>query len=200
MAATRIQRAYQSVTDEGVLKVHIYSPIKDEDGKQKVVRTVQYNAAELPLKMQAICVAKGLGFYMAGRYSNAEDCDNPDDIAEACDSLFAEMEKGTFVPGRGTGDGGRPSPFFEALAEYLKMPVHLVIHQVREDKVKFSAGKLAQFAKHPPIAAITARIEQERAKEKAAKAKAALKDAEDMDIASLFDLGGEGGAEREEAA
>jgi len=199
----RIQRARQSVTDEGVLTVHIYSPIRDDDGNQKVVASRPFNVAELPIKQQALMCAKGVGAFMAQAYGTLDDPD-PNDVAEACTDLWDDMVKGTFTPGRGAGEG-RPTAFFEALAEFLKLPVHVVMHQVREDKTTFSAGKLAQFAKHPPIAEITARIEGERAKEKLAKAKAAKKTAGEMDIASLFNMDHSGaeeadGEEEEEAA
>jgi hypothetical protein len=180
----RIQRAYQNVNDAGVLTVNIYGPPNSE-GKQEVARKLDFDAASLPEKMSNICLAKGLGFYMAGRYATDED-PSVQDIVDACNDLYKEMSEGKFVPGRASGEG-RPTPFFEALAEYLKQPVHLVMAQIREDKVKFSAGKLAQMAKFPAIQVITARIERERAVEKGNRARAAAKTAEPLDIAAMFD-------------
>lgn len=183
--ANRIQRAYQNVTDAGILTVNIYGP-PDAAGKQEVQRKLDFDAATLPGKMLNICAAKGLGFYMAGRYSPVDGEDpTVEDITDACNALYNEMKEGKFVPGRASGEA-RPTPFFEALAEYLKQPVDLVMAQVRDDKVKFSAGKLAQMAKFPAIAVLTARIERERAAEKEKRAKAAQKGAPDMDIAGLF--------------
>ena len=182
MATTRTQRAYQSVTEDGHLKIHIYSPRRDDNGKQSVDRTAEYDVTTLPEKIQLICLAKGFGFYCAGRYSTNEEL-TPQEIQEACDELYEEMSQGKFAPGRGDA---RPTPFFEALAEHLKLPIHVVMEKVKSDKATFSPGKLAQMAKFPAVAQITARIERERAAEKEKRAKAALRDAPAMDIAALF--------------
>jgi hypothetical protein len=163
--------------------VNIYGPPNSE-GKQEVARKLDFDASNLPTKMANICLAKGLGFYMAGRYATDED-PSVQDIVDACNDLYKEMSEGKFVPGRASGEG-RPTPFFEALAEYLKQPVAAVIAQIREDKVKFSAGKLAQMSKFPAIQAITARIERERAAEKEKRARAAAKTADPLDIAAMF--------------
>lgn len=187
--AQRLQRAYQTVED-GKLTIHIYSPLRDADGKQKVVSTRVYNTADLPDKSRNdICAPKGLGFYMAGRYSSSEDLD-PNDISGCCDEVWDEMLKDTFIPGRGAGSGeARPTPFFEALAEHLGLPVHVVQQQVKEDKVKFSPGKLAQIAKLPAIAQRIAKIERERAAAKEKRARDAAKGAEAVDLTTLFDMG-----------
>lgn len=186
MATTRTQRAYQGVSEEGILTVNIYSPERDAKGKQEVVIKRVYDATKLPPAMSNICLAKGLGFYAAARYSSdAGDDLTPEMVAAECDNLYQDMLEGKFTPGRASGEA-RPTAFFEALAEYLKMPVHVVVQQIRDDKVKFSAGQLAKMAKWPAIAVLTARIERERAAEKEKRAKAGLKGAEDMDILGLF--------------
>jgi hypothetical protein len=186
---TRTQRAYQSVTDDGTLRVHIYGLARDEDGKQAVVKTLSFDSHSVAEKLHGVILAKGLGFYMAGRYASVDADDlTPEDIEDACEELYDEMVKGTFAPGRASGPA-RPTPFFEALAEHLHMPVHFVMEKVRSDKTTFSAGQLAKMAKFPAVAVITARIERERALDKEKRAKAAAKTADDMDIAGLFDFG-----------
>ena len=189
MADKRIQRAYQQVSEDGSLKVNIYGPA-GADGKQPVAKVVTYDTTKLPKKMLAYCAAKGLGFYMAGRYAG-DEVENAADVEEACNTLYAEMELGRFIPGRAGGDA-RPTPFLEALTEFLGkshpgITLEQVIAQIAADKVRFSPGNLGKMAKFPAVAAITARIERERAADKERKAKAAIKDAPEMDLAGLFD-------------
>lgn len=170
---SRIQRAYQTVTDDGFLHVHVYGPV-GHDGKQAVHTTLDFDCTLLPSTIANQCRAKGVGFYMSGRYSpkDADTDMTPDDVIAECNRLYTEMEKGQFTPGRGGGEA-RPSPFHEALAEFLKLPIH-VLQEKLKDKTTYTQAKLAAMGRHPAVASISARITKERAAEaeRAAKAKA----------------------------
>lgn len=186
---SRTQRAYQTVADTGVLTVNVYSLEKDADGRQLPFTALTFPTADLPAKMLSYCAAKGLGFYMQSRYSATEEDDpSPQEVVDRCNALFTEMEAGTFTPGRGGGEA-RPTPFHEALAEHLKVPVHVIVAKIKDQPLVYTKGKLVAMAKVPAIAMITARITKERAQEAEKKMRAKAREAGKIDDDLFGDLG-----------
>src|SRR5215831_7559566 len=157
--ASKTQRAYQRVLDNGILQVDFYGPAPQEGGKQLVAFQVSYDTGKLPARQADICVAKGFGSYAATRAA-PKDGEDPSasDIRAHYDAVYSEMLNDTFEPGRASEAG--PAILHEAIAEYLKLPVAQVTAEILKGKDgTFDKATLSKIALMDDIIVIRSRLE-----------------------------------------
>lgn len=185
MAETTKNRvAAQSVVGS-IITFRAFSP-KDAEGKQAVSGEVTVDTSRFPAAMLALAAAKGFGTYAAGRYTRTSpEQDQPDVVAEVA-RLEQEFLAGTFEPGRESS--AQPSPFHEALATHLNLPIASIEDEIKARPEVFTKAKLAELRRFPVIDALTARITKERAAlaEKAARDRGKAAGAGSDPFAGLF--------------
>ena len=198
MATRTRARIHSSRIEDGRCTVIAYSnPI---DGPQTETHRNSFLISELgPLTILNLA-ASGFATVVGNRCQRSSD--HPDAVAVA-DTLWAEMLKGDWSPGKRDTVESEPTDLMKAVAEAANIPVHVVQWRFETEMVKRNDGTLykdaankprrrfsvaiqRQLATDPAIAPIMARLAQERARALTAAAKSQAK--EPSKLATMFTI------------
>lgn len=182
---TKTRRA---TTDLEAGTVTVYGPPGD-DGKPVVFKVISLGDPSTWNDKTRNMAAWYGAAYIAQNSYNRHDNPTPEQVVETVEKTLAALADGTWTPGRTFGFGEQPD-IVHALAEYYKVPLHVMAEDIENRIVRgedgepvkdaknrnkrvFTKAVLEHLAQEPAIRPIMARLAKERADRLAKEAREA---------------------------